>query len=66
MRPGENCDVAPYADIERVAVQLMDAIRTPERSEAIAARGRKTAAQYTQESFRRSWVEEFRAILPDA
>ena len=66
MRAGENCDVVPYPDIERVAELLMDATRTPGRSEEIAARGRKTAAQYSRESFRRSWIEEFRRVLPAA
>jgi hypothetical protein len=65
MRPGDNCDVAPYADIERVAERLIEAIRTPARSAAIAARGRATAAQYSRESFRRSWIDEFRRVLPD-
>jgi len=66
MRAGENCDVAPYPDIERVAEMLINAIRTPGRSEEIAARGVKTAAQYSRESFRRAWIEEFRRVLPNA
>ena len=64
MRTGENCDVAPYPDIERVAELLIDATRTPGRSEEIAARGRTTAAQYSRESFRHSWIDEFRRVLP--
>jgi len=65
MRAGENCEVVPYPDIERVAELLIEAVTNPARSEVIAARGPKTAAQYSRDSFRRSWIEEFRRVLPN-
>ena len=59
MRPGYNCAVAPYPEIERVAELLIAAVASPKRSAAMAERGRETAAQYSYEAFRLAWIEEF-------
>jgi len=63
MRPGENCAVASYPDIERVADLLIAAIEHPERSAQMAVRGRETALQYSYSAFRQSWVQELGRAL---
>jgi glycosyltransferase involved in cell wall biosynthesis len=63
MRDDENCRVAPYPEIERVADMLIDAIVSPARSEAIAQRGRETARQYSYARFRRAWIEALSLLL---
>jgi glycosyltransferase involved in cell wall biosynthesis len=63
MRAGENCEVAAYPHIERVAELLIAAVANPERSEQIAQRGHQTAAQYSYAEFRRAWIEELRRAL---
>jgi hypothetical protein len=63
MRPGENCSVAPYPNIEDVATLLIDAVRHPERSAAMSHRARKTAREFTYDSFCRAWINEFRNVL---
>jgi hypothetical protein len=64
MRSGENCAVAPHPQIERVAELLIDAVNAPERSEAMAARGREAARQYSYDAFRQTWIDEFRRVVP--
>jgi glycosyltransferase involved in cell wall biosynthesis len=66
MRDGENCAVAPYPDIDRVAELLIDAVSSPETSAAMSLKGQETAARYSYEAFRSAWVEEFRRVLPPA
>jgi hypothetical protein len=63
MRPNENCLVAPYPQIERVAEMLIDAVSNPERSARIARNGQETAAGYGYGRFRESWSEELRRVL---
>jgi hypothetical protein len=63
MRPGENCAVAPYPDLELVTERLVAAVRDPRRSAQIAQSGRETAARYSYASFRNAWVEELRGAL---
>jgi len=63
MRPGENCAVAPYPDVERVADLLIEAVNAPEHSAAVAERGRETARHYSYAAFRRAWIDEFRTAL---
>jgi glycosyltransferase involved in cell wall biosynthesis len=63
MRSGENCLVAPYPEIERVADLLIDAVAAPPRSEAIALRGRETAQQYSYARFRDAWVAALSRML---
>ena len=64
MRSGENCAVAPFAQIERVADLLIDSVAQPQRSVVMAQRARATAAEYPYARFRRSWIEELRRVLP--
>jgi hypothetical protein len=64
MRPGENCAVAPYPQIERVSELLIDAVSKPEISAAMALRGQETAARFSYEAFRSAWIEEFDKVLP--
>ena len=63
MRCGENCLVAPYPEIERVAALLIEAVRTPERSAALAQGGRETAARFSYERFREAWIAELGRVL---
>ena len=63
MRPGENCSVVPFPQIERVAALLIDATQDPERSARIAEHARKTALGYSYARFRRAWIDEL-ARLP--
>lgn len=63
MCSGENCLVAPYPQIERVAQLLIDAVADPVRAAALAARGRETAARFDYATFRDAWRREF-ARLP--
>jgi len=63
MRPGENCAVAAYPQIERVADLLIAAVEQPERSAQMALRGRETAVQYSYSVFRQSWVRELGRAL---
>jgi glycosyltransferase involved in cell wall biosynthesis len=62
MRAGENCEVAPYPQIERVAELLIAAVADPQRSAQIAQCGTQTAAQYSYAVFRRAWIDELRQI----
>jgi glycosyltransferase involved in cell wall biosynthesis len=63
LRSGDNCAVAPHPQIERVADLLIDAVNAPERSAAMAQRGRETARDYSYDVFRRAWIEEFQTVL---
>jgi hypothetical protein len=63
MRPGENCLVAPYPDIERIAESLITAIADPARGEAIARQARATASAYTYSAFRAAWIAELAQAL---
>lgn len=59
MRPDDNCAVAPYPQIERVAELLIAAVGDPEKSLQMARRGRQTAVGYSYAAFRRAWIDEF-------
>lgn len=63
MQPGENCLVAPYPQIERIADLLIEAVRDPARSAQIAQRGHATAQAYSFAAFRSAWCEELSRIL---
>lgn len=63
LRDAENCRVAPYPEIERVAQLLIDAVRAPEESAALARRGPATAAKFSYAAFRDAWIDEFSRIL---
>jgi hypothetical protein len=66
MRPNENCAVAPYPQIERIAELLIAAVNDPARSAEMACRGRETAARYSYAAFRQAWIEELRQMLQAA
>lgn len=63
MRSGDNCAVAPYPEIERVAGFLIEAVSQPARSAEMARTGRETAALFSYKAFRQAWDEEFSKIL---
>jgi hypothetical protein len=63
MRPNENCAVAPYPQIERVAELVIAAVNDPAHSAEMARRGRETAVRYSYAAFRQAWIEEFSQIL---
>jgi hypothetical protein len=63
MRPNENCAVAPYPEIDRVAELLIAAVNDPPRSAEMARRGRETAAGYSYTAFRQAWIGEFSTVL---
>ena len=58
MRPEENCAVAPFPQIERVAELVTRALAEPERSATLARNGRETALRYSYAAFRRAWIDE--------
>lgn len=64
MRPGVNCAVAAYPDIEAVADYLITVSRSPELGARLAQEGRRTAESYTYASFRSAWLQEFSGWLP--
>jgi hypothetical protein len=64
MKPGINCAVVPYPDIETVADNLIAVLRSPEQGARLAANGQETAAAYTYEAFVAAWTEEFTRCLP--
>jgi len=63
MRPGLNCAVAPYPDIEAVAEHLIAVTRMPDLAAKLARAGRATAEQYAYARFRSAWIEEFSRFL---
>jgi len=63
MRSGDNCFVAPYPEIERVADMLIEAVASPSRSETVAQHGRETAQLYSYAQFRRAWIDMFARLL---
>jgi hypothetical protein len=63
MRPGVNCAVATYPDIEAVANNLIAIIRSPELGARLAQEGRRTSEFYTYARFRAAWVDEFSRFL---
>ncbi|MEP6485262.1 MAG: glycosyltransferase [Rudaea sp.] len=63
MRNGDNCAVASYPNIERVAELLIDAVQSPERSAAMAERGRMTATHYAYGAFRQAWKNYLSDVL---
>jgi glycosyltransferase involved in cell wall biosynthesis len=63
MRAGDNSEIAPYPQIERVAELLIAAVENPTRSAQIADQGRETAMGYSYSAFRQAWIEELRHAL---
>lgn len=63
MRPGINCAVAPYPEIEQVADLLIALLSSPQKGLIISDRGRETAKQYPYSVFRNKWLGEFSRVL---
>lgn len=63
MRPGENCLVASYPDIEGVADRLVAALDEPQLAERLAEQGRLTASRFRYERFHAAWHDELRRFL---
>jgi hypothetical protein len=63
MRPGKNCLVTSYPDIEGVAERLVAALGEPAFAEQLAGAGRLTALQFGYRRFRAAWHDQFRRFL---
>lgn len=63
MQPGENCLVAPYPQIERIADMLVAVVNDPAGGATLAANGRHTAQAYSFAAFRSAWCEELSRSL---
>ena len=63
MKPGRNCLVTRYPDIEGVAERLVAALGAPALAEQLAAGGRVTASHFTYARFRTSWLHQLRHFL---
>ncbi len=65
MRPGINCAVTAYPNIEGLAQQITTVLGDPDYAEALAEAGRMTANShvYTYEHFRVAWREQFSLAL---
>jgi hypothetical protein len=65
MRPGLNCAVTSYPDIEGVAERIIDVMDHPDKAETLAAAGRRSATDplYSIERFYDDWRKQFTALL---
>jgi hypothetical protein len=63
MRPGKNCLVTSYPDIEGVAERLVAALGAPALAERLASAGRLTALKFGYQRFRAAWHKQFRRFL---
>ncbi|MGA7385613.1 MAG: glycosyltransferase [Methylocella sp.] len=63
MQPGVNCAVCPYPDISGLADRIIVVMRDPAYAAALAQAGRRTAAEYSYERFRATWIAEFERAL---
>jgi hypothetical protein len=63
MRPGKNCLVTSYPDIDGVAERLVAALGAPAFAERLAGAGRLTALQFGYRRFRVAWHDQFRRFL---
>jgi hypothetical protein len=63
MKPGRNCLVTRYPDIEGVAERLVAALAAPALAEELAARGRATASHFSYARFRAAWHHQLRHFL---
>jgi glycosyltransferase involved in cell wall biosynthesis len=66
MRPGKNCLVTSYPDIEGVADRLVAVLDDPAFAERLAGAGRLTALQFGYPRFRAAWHDQFRRLLATA
>jgi glycosyltransferase involved in cell wall biosynthesis len=65
MKPGTNCMVRPFPDIEGVADAIRQLSADPRKAESMAEAGRNTAAEqrFTYEAFRTAWQRQFQSVL---
>ncbi len=63
MRPQENCLVRPYAEIELVAMDLVDALKDEEKARRLAASGRRDAQAFGYLQFRAAWIDILQRFL---
>jgi hypothetical protein len=63
MRPGKNCLVTSYPDIEGVAERLVVALDAPQFAQRLAEAGRLTALQFGYQRFRAGWRAQFQRFL---
>jgi glycosyltransferase involved in cell wall biosynthesis len=65
MRPGVNCAVTAYPDIEKLADQIVTVIGNPDYAAALAEAGQATGNDhlYTYDHFRAAWREQFSCFL---
>jgi len=63
MRPGKNCLVTSYPDIEGVAEGLVAGLSMPAFAERLAEAGRLTALQFGYQRFRAAWHSQFHRFL---
>jgi hypothetical protein len=65
LRPGVNCAVTAYADIEGIADQLTTLLANPNDARILADAGRATALapSYTYSAFRETWRQIFSDFL---
>lgn len=65
MRPGVNCAVTAYPDIEGLADRVVGVLSDPDYAEALAEAGQATATShlYTYDRFRADWREQFSLFL---
>jgi glycosyltransferase involved in cell wall biosynthesis len=68
MRPGINCAVTAYPDLEGVADRIVAVLSDPDYAEGLAEAGRATATSdtYTYSRFRAAWREQFSRFLGPA
>ena len=63
MRPGKNCLVTSYPDIEGVADRLVAALGKLGYAERLAESGRATASRFDYDRYRLAWRRQFRRFL---
>ena len=63
MRDAENCAVASYPHIDRVADKLIELVERPDHARQLAKAGRETAAAYSYDRFRVDWINRLSRAL---
>jgi hypothetical protein len=63
MKPGRNCLVTRYPDVEGVAERLVAALDAPAFAERLAQGGRRTASHFGYARFRAAWRHQLRDFL---
>ncbi|HEX3895031.1 MAG TPA: glycosyltransferase [Rudaea sp.] len=63
LRDGENCAVASYPHIDRVAEKLIDVTQRADFALQLAQAGRETAAAYSYDRFRADWIDRLSRAL---